>query len=188
MLRRVSRAEFERVMLPHMQASYNLARWILQNPNDAEDAVQEAYLKAYRGFDDYAGGSSAGWLLKIVRNTCLYMLRRKAGKPKVVSIDVAAARLDRNCHDALLDTTATQPDVALIEEDERHTVREAVRELPQPFREIVILREFEGLSYREIAQVTGIPIGTVMSRLSRARRTLLDTLSDALARGGNGHS
>ncbi len=82
---------------------------------------------------------------------------------------MATARLDRNCHDALLDTTATPPDVALIEEDECYTVREAVRELPQPFREIIILREFEGLSYREIAQVTGIPIGTVMSRLSRAR-------------------
>lgn len=130
MSRRSSRAEFERLMLPHLQSSYNLARWLLHDRADAEDAVQEAYLKAYRVFDSYAGGNCAACLSKIVRNTCLYTLRRKARGPKVVSIDRTVAHQEGGLHDLMPDALAIQPDTALGRETGRDRVREAVRQLP----------------------------------------------------------
>lgn len=159
--------EFERVMLPHLEAAYGLARWILRHPHDAEDAVQEALLKAYRSFDNYAGGSAQAWLLAIVRNTCLTALSRRKREGKVVAL-----------HDTLDDRVLTLPDPApladarLVAEEERRRVHAALFALPTQFREVLVLREFNDLGYREIAGIVGAPVGTVMSRLSRARERL----------------
>jgi RNA polymerase sigma-70 factor (ECF subfamily) len=155
------RAEFEATFLPHLPAAYNLARWLTRAGHDAEDAVQEAYLRAFRSFAGFRGGDGRAWFLAIVRNTCLTLLQRNRPPP-------TAVRFDEAVHGVPADA-APPEDV--------DTLRRAMEELPPEFREAVVLRELEGMSYKEVAAVTGVPIGTVMSRLSRGRNLLRQTLT-----------
>ena len=153
--------QFERLMLPHLDSAYHLARWLVRNEHDAQDQVQEAYLRAYRFFPQFRGGDGRAWLLTIVRNVCYSWLRRNR-------IDDLAEPFDEEVH--------TGEAVAIIDAHERRDQTEllnrALEQMPALFREVLVLRELEGLSYKEIADVADVPIGTIMSRLARARRQL----------------
>lgn len=163
---------FEENLLPHLDAAHNLARWLLRSRADAEDAVQESYLRALRFFDGFRGGDSRAWLLKIVRNTCYSWARKKrpAG---------AEEEFDEAVHSSGAAGGGASPDAEakLVSGAESERVRRALDALPEAFREVLVLREIEGLSYKEIAEVTGVPMGTVMSSLSRARQKLREQLA-----------
>jgi len=160
-------ARFEQAVLPHLDAAYNLARWLTHDEHDAEDVVQEAYLRAYRFFDGFRGGDGRSWLLTVVRNTCYTWLKRN--RPPTPS-----APFDESVHAA---DDSFNPETLLLQGDARDMLHEALGELSPEFREAVVLRELEGLSYKEIAAVTDVPIGTVMSRLARGRGMLRDRLA-----------
>ena len=165
---------FEEVVLPHLDAAYNLAQWLVRNSHDAEDIVQEAYLRAFKFFGGYQGGNARAWLLKIVRNTSYSFLRERTGPPTSAwNSTKLFTRLD-----------AAQPDAeaSLLQAADSRALREALERLPVHFREIVILRELEGMSYKEIAATTEVPIGTVMSGLARARAQLKKDLLRARER------
>jgi RNA polymerase sigma-70 factor (ECF subfamily) len=164
--------DFERQMLPHLDAAYNLARWLMRNDEDAEDAVQDAFLRAYQAFASYQVSSEKAWLMTIVRNVCLTRLKRRVQPGKVVMLDEAMGEVEGTSADIVPASLNSRPDAELLAKIERARVQAALKKLPQNLREIVILREFEDLSYQEIAEVVGIPVGTVMSRLSRAREQL----------------
>ena len=164
-----TRARFEAHMLQLMNDAYNLARWLMKNQEDAEDAVQESYLRAFRFFASFQGTNFRGWLLRIVRNTCYSALGARKLKEKEVPFEEEAGEIED--HSPL-------PHVSLARKATVEAVREAIAALPVEFREAVVLREIEGLSYKEISQVTEVPIGTVMSRLARARHQLYLTLAD----------
>jgi RNA polymerase sigma-70 factor (ECF subfamily) len=161
---------FEQVVLPHLDAAYNLARWLIRSPADAEDVVQEACLRALRFFDGFRGGDSRAWLLKIVRNTCYSWVKKN--RPTEFSDE-----FDETVHSA--ETPREDAEARLVSRAESDRVRTALGTLPVAFREILVLREIEGLSYREICDVTGVPMGTVMSSLSRARQRLREQLGTA---------
>jgi RNA polymerase sigma-70 factor (ECF subfamily) len=162
---------FEQVVLPHLDAAYNLARWLTRNAPDAQDAVQEAYLRAFRHFSDFRGGDARAWLLKIVRNTCYSWLR--VNRPLQ-----DAAEFDENLFAP--DVRSPNPEEVVLQNDNSTLVREALEKLPPNFREVLVLRELEGMSYREIAAITGMPAGTVMSSLSRARDRLRQVLTASI--------
>lgn len=170
------RSEFDRLILPHLPAAYSLARWLLRQPHDAEDAVQDAALRAFRSFGGYAGGSPRAWLLAIVRNTCLTALERRRTEGNVIVL-ADAGPVQERLYESARDP-APAPDAALVSEEERRRVQAAIAALPLQFREVLVLRELEELSYREIAEVVGAPIGTVMSRLARARERLTAELDE----------
>ena len=152
---------FEALVLPHLDAAFNLARWLLRSGNDAEDAAQEAMLRAYRFFHGFRGGDVRAWLLQIVRNTCFtWMEKNRHGKDM--------SEFDEESHGPIGPT----PESLAIAADNRGRLTQALESLPSRFREVIVLRELEGCSYKEIATITSIPIGTVMSTLSRARRQL----------------
>jgi RNA polymerase sigma-70 factor (ECF subfamily) len=153
---------FEEIALQHLGAAYSLARWLVHNEDDAEDLVQEAYLRALKFFSGYYGGDSRAWLLTIVRNTCYTWLQKNR--------TFVTEAIDDNLEDAGLDFA--DPESLLLQQVDSQVVRQALQELPVEFREVVVLREMEGLSYKEIAVVADIPIGTVMSRLKRGRQRL----------------
>lgn len=161
-------SEFERKVLPHLDAAYNLARFIMRNDQDAEDAVQEAALRAFRFFDSFRGENGRAWFLSIVRNTSFTILKRN--RP-----DEDNVAFDEELHGE--QAPVVDPGVSLDRLQDRQTVRAAIEQLPAEFREVITLRELEGASYKEIADIAGVPIGTVMSRLSRARQQLQMTLS-----------
>ena len=161
-------AQFEQTVLPHLDAAYNLARWLAGNEHDAEDIVQEAFLRAYRFVGGFRGGNSRSWLLTIVRNTA-YTWLRKNHAPAVV-------HLDEDELAEIEDPAALAGDVALLQNADASRLRQALEQLPVEFREALVLRELEGLSYKEIADVAGVPAGTVMSRLARARKLLPELL------------
>jgi RNA polymerase sigma-70 factor, ECF subfamily len=163
---------FEATVLPHLDAAYNLARWLTRSPDDAEDVVQEACLRALRYFRSFQGESARTWLLTIVRNTCFTWLRNKRGRHEVPLFDDDHA--DDPEGDGALGCTGagSDPETIVIASADRALLNRLIGELPLPFREVLVLRELEDLSYKEIAEVAGVPIGTVMSRLSRARRLL----------------
>lgn len=152
---------FDEVVLPHLDAAYRLARWLVRNDHDAEDLVQEAALRALRYFGTFSGGSARAWFLRIVRNTCYGWLARS---PKT-DADV----FDEERH---TDRYSPSPEALLLQTDTAELIDAALRDLPGRFRELLVLRELEGLTYQELADVLGVPIGTVMSGLSRARRGL----------------
>lgn len=179
------RKDFELLVLPHLAAAFSLARWLLRHPQDAEDAVQESLLRAFKSFDGFAGGSSAAWLLAIVRNTCLTALERKKLHGKVILLHDVAAGLDAPRQIALPSLAPTQ-DAAMIAEEDRRAVHAAIATLPVQFREVIVLREFHEMSYREIADIVGTPVGTVMSRLARARDRLKARLSEPDKANQNG--
>lgn len=149
--------------MQHLGAAYSLARWLVHNEHDAEDLVQEAYLRALRFFSGYYGGDSRAWLLTIVRNTCYTWLQRNRNLRLTEPID-------DNLEEIGLDFA--NPEVLLLQQLDSQMVRAALQELPLEFREVVVLREMEGLAYKEIAGIVDIPIGTVMSRLKRGRQRL----------------
>lgn len=154
---------FEQVMLPHLNAAYNLARWLVRNPQDAEDIVQEAYLRAFKFWDGYEGGDARAWLLKIVRNASYSFLEKN--HPAAL-----AEEFDEKLH--VTNTDEPSAEAILMQSAESKMLRDALERLPVNFREAVILRELEGLSYKEIAAVMDVPIGTVMSSLARGRAML----------------
>jgi RNA polymerase sigma-70 factor (ECF subfamily) len=161
-------SEFERQVLPHLDAAYSLARFLMRNEQDAEDVVQEASLRAFRFFEGFRGENSRGWFLSIVRNTAFTALKR--GRT-----DEANVVFDEELHGA--QSPPMEAGIALDLAQDRQTVRAAIEQLPPEFRETITLREFEGYSYKEIADIAGVPIGTIMSRLARARRQLQLILS-----------
>ena len=167
-------ALFEQTIVPHMNAAYNIALWLTRNAHDAEDVVQEAYLRAFRFFGGFNGNDGKAWLLTIVRNTCLTWLRRGQANGQAVTFDEQTHSPDRE---------RTNPEVMLLGKSDLLRLRECVEALPLDYREIVVLRELEELSYREIADIAGIPLGTVMSRLSRGRKRLEDCVA-ARTNGG----
>ena len=163
---------FERLMLPHMGAAFNVARWLVQNEDDAREAVQEAYLQAYRSFGTYADDNSRAWLLTIVRRVCFRAIRSHGRSQNVIAFDEVLHSTGAEENRTRLSTREGSPEEALLARSEEAMVWAALEDLPPVFREVVVLREIEGISYREIAQIIGAPIGTVMSRLTRARQRL----------------
>ena len=159
---------FEAVMLPHLDAAHNLARWLLRNEQDAQDVVQEAYLRAFRSFGGFHGSNGRAWLLTIVRNTSYTLLKKNR------AVDLSTT-FDEEIHVSGHDSVS--PATILERSEDAELVREAMDELPAEFREILALRHQEGLSYKEIADIAQIPPGTVMSRLSRARDKLKECLA-----------
>jgi RNA polymerase sigma-70 factor (ECF subfamily) len=159
---------FEQAILPHLDAAYNLARWLTRNDHDAEDVVQEACLRAHQFFGGFHGTDGRAWLLTVVRNTCYTWLERNRPRTPVVAFD-------EHQHSSA-DPAASPPGLALRGED-RQLLREALEQLSPEYREVVVLRELEGFSYKDIAGITGIPLGTVMSRLARARERLQQALA-----------
>jgi RNA polymerase sigma-70 factor (ECF subfamily) len=164
---------FEEIALPHLGAAYNLARWLLHNEHDAEDVVQEAYLRAFKFFSGYYGGDSRSWLLTIVRNTCYTWLQQTR---TLRLADPIEDKLDE------IGLDFADPEMLLLQSIDAHTVRNALQDLPVEFREIVVLREMEGLSYKEIADIVDVPIGTVMSRLARGRKRLQALLTKRMGK------
>lgn len=158
--------------MPHLDAAYNLARWLTGTDHDAADVVQEAYLRALKYFDSFKGGSSKAWLLSIVRHAS-YDWR---GRNREVPMGDGASQSDERAPAFGPENEGTDPLSRLIREQERDRVTRAISALPKDSREVVVLREIEDLSYREIADALEVPIGTVMSRLARARETLRKTL------------
>ena len=154
---------FEDIMLPHMAAAYNLARWLTRQEQDASDVTQEAMVRAFTFFKGYHGGDARSWLLAIVRNTCYTWLRKNRSHEFTTSFDL-------DLHDA--QDPAANPEQAAVQSANREVLRKALEDIPLEFREVLVLRELEGLSYLQICGVTNLPIGTVMSRLSRARARL----------------
>jgi RNA polymerase sigma-70 factor (ECF subfamily) len=166
---------FEQAIMPHLDAAYNLARWLTRNDSDAQDVVQDACLRAFKYFDSFEGENPSAWLLAIVRNTCFTWMRRNRPSEEVVGSDAIDDDTAGNAEPLLGGGSrelATDPETRLIEGRDRTRVNELVARLPAEFREVIVLREIEDLSYREIADIAGIPIGTVMSRLSRGREKL----------------
>ena len=165
---------FETAALPHLDAAYNVARWLLRDDHNAQDVVQEAYLRAFRFFDGFRGGDARPWLLGIVRNACYTWMENKRRLGEQIEFD---EERDSDTDDLIPSRTADNPETLLMQKLEKKRIDEAINALPPAFREVLILRELEDLSYEEIAQVAAIPIGTVMSRLARARAILRTTLS-----------
>ncbi|MEO5658721.1 MAG: sigma-70 family RNA polymerase sigma factor [Polaromonas sp.] len=170
-----STRQFEEVMLPHLNAAYSLARWIVRDSQQAEDLVQEAYLRAFRYFNRFHGEDARPWLLKIVRNTCYSWLQANREMSNVMEF-----RNDENIIDVSNsnDSFGGNPESLLLRKARREEVLAAVEALPLPFREVIVLREMEEMTYEFIAEVMNIPVGTVMSRLSRARALLRKSLSE----------
>jgi RNA polymerase sigma factor (sigma-70 family) len=168
-------ARFEQAVLPHLDAAYNLARWLTRNDHDAEDVVQEAYLRAFKFFGGFHGGDSRAWLLTIVRNTCYTWLQQNRRRELAVDLEEELQ---------LVESNAPSPEAALLQSADNQMLRQALEELPEEYREVVILRELEGLSYKEIADLAELPLGTVMSRLARARKRLAARLGLSAAPGG----
>jgi RNA polymerase sigma-70 factor, ECF subfamily len=163
---------FDDVVLPHLGVAYRLARWLMRNEHDAQDVVQEASLRAFRYFRTFTGGDGRAWFLKIVRNTCSgYRGRRN---------DAVTDSFDEQHHRA--DGAATDPETLLLQSDDSTLVARAMSTLPDRSHQLIVLRELEGLTYRELADVMGMPMGTVMSGLSRARHALRAALQDELTR------
>jgi RNA polymerase sigma-70 factor (ECF subfamily) len=159
---------FERTVLPHLDAAYNLARWLAGNDHDAQDVAQEASLRAFRFLGSFRGENARAWLLSIVRNTFYTWLRKNRPPEKTVEINDETLDIE----DASANAGTVNPQFA-----DADAVRRVIAELPVEFREIVILREMEGFSYKEIADLAEVPIGTVMSRLARARKLLQKRLA-----------
>ena len=155
------RERFEQAVLPHLNAAYNLARWLTRDDHDAEDLVQEGYLRALKSFSGFHGANSRAWLLTIVRNTCYTWIEQQRAR----GLETA---FDEEIHG--VESCATGPENRVLRDEDEHSVQRAVEELPAELREVVVLRELEGLSCKEIAAIAGIPMGTVMSPFSPCPR------------------
>jgi RNA polymerase sigma-70 factor, ECF subfamily len=163
---------FDEAVLPHLDAAYNLARWLTRNDQDAEDVVQEASLRAFKYWKGFSGRDCRSWLLAIVRNTFYSWLRQQSVQPELTE--------DGEVDD--VDNRIPDPESMLLQNGDREMLSVALENLPVEFREAIVLREIEGMSYKEIADIAGVPIGTVMSRLARGRRRLQIYLTNTAAR------
>jgi RNA polymerase sigma-70 factor (ECF subfamily) len=162
------KASFEQSVLPHLGAAYNLARWLTRNEHDAEDVVQEAYMRAFKFFGGFRGGDSRAWLLTIVRNTCYTWLQQNRSRE-------FATGLDEESYTA--ESEAPDPETMLLRNTDSEILKRAIDGLPVEFREAIVLRELEEMSYKQIADISGVPLGTVMSRLARGRKRLQQVLT-----------
>ena len=174
MLERNKLALYERTVMPHIQAAFNLARWLTRNDQDAEDVVQEGCLRAFRFIEGFHGGDSRAWVLAIVRNVSYTWLHRNQNHDLALPID------DR-LHD--IADEGQNPEAVVFKRLDRQAMAQALEELPVEFREVIVLRELEDLSYKEIAQIADLPIGTVMSRLARARQRLQQNMTEKIGQG-----
>ncbi len=161
-------ALFEQAVMPHLNAAYNLARWLTRNGDDAEDLVQEAFLRAFRSFETFEGEDGRAWLLAVVRNTCFTWLKKKGER--------TAVEFDEQLHGA----EDENAEAVLLNEAALGSLHGCLEALPLEFREVIILRELEELPYKEISEIARVPIGTVMSRLARGRKRLQQCLERAL--------
>ena len=198
------RARFEQIVLPHLDAAFNLARWMLRSRADAEDVAQEALLRAYRFFGGFHGGDARAWLLQIVRNTCYTWLQKNRPAETMAEFDETQHSMGSAMGNAMGTVSETaagmgtpgraqlggSPEAQAIANEDRERLTRALEQLPPNFREVLVLRELEGCSYKEIAAITSAPIGTVMSALSRARKQLqialtapADNIRKEVARG-----
>jgi len=168
------RRQFEHVTLPHLDAAYNLARWLTQDEHAAEDVVQEAYLRAARYFRSFRGGDGRAWLLGVVRRAAFDWLSKNRGH--------GVFAFNEEIHDR--GDESSNPEQLALRRSEQVSVRQALEDLPLPLREVIVLRELEGMSYQEIATLTELPIGTVMSRLSRGRQQLQRRLASCVGEDG----
>ena len=167
-------ASFDEVVVPHLDAAHRLARWLMRNEHDAEDVVQDASLRAFRYFRTFTGGDGRAWFLRIVRNTCRGWRGHR--------FEALTDPFDEQQHPSPRSTS--DPETLLLQSDDATLLARAMRNVPDRFRELLVLRELEGLSYRELADAMGIPIGTVMSSLSRARQALRGALNNELKQSG----
>ncbi len=168
-------ARFRAVVLPHLADAYALARWLTGNATDAEDVVQEACLRAFRGISGFAGGNARAWLLTITRHAAFTWLSKNRSPALVVVDDLG--EVVKELSRGLPAQGCETPEAALIAKADASRLEAAIAQLPVPFREALVLRDVQGLDYREIAQATKVPIGTVMSRLARARRRLMASIA-----------
>jgi RNA polymerase sigma-70 factor, ECF subfamily len=166
------RARFEAIILPHLDAAFNLARWLLRNRTDAEDVTQDAVFRAFRAFGTYRSGNARAWLLQIVRNTCFTWLRQNRMAAEFMEFD-----------ETTMPQESENPETLALAGSDREQLTRALESLPESFREILVLRELEGCSYKEIAEITSRPIGTVMSALARSRAQLRNSLSQPASKG-----
>jgi RNA polymerase sigma factor (sigma-70 family) len=173
-------ARFRAEMLPHLDAAYNLARYLVADSVMAEDIVQDAFLRAFRGFDGWRGDAPRAWLFAIVRNCWRDRVGAEIARRQVLVDNAALSEAQAAAVENLPDEADT-PEASLIRDDEVEAIRRVIASIPEPFREALVLREMEGLAYREIATMTEVPIGTVMSRLARAREMLARLLLPHLA-------
>jgi RNA polymerase sigma-70 factor (ECF subfamily) len=164
-------ATFEEAVLPHLDAAYNLARWLTRSDTDAEDVVQEAYLRAFKFFGGFHGADGRSWLLAIVRNTCFTWMQHNRSPELNVP-------LDDELHE--IESKDLNPEALLLQRADKLMVRQALEGLPVEFREVLVLRELEEMSYRDIASITDLPLGTVMSRLARGRKRLQLALTNQM--------
>ncbi len=162
-------ASFEDAVLPHLDAAHNLARWLTRNDSDADDVVQEAYLRAFKFFGGFHGTDGRSWLLAIVRNTCHTWMQRNRSPQFSIPLDDEVEEIESEDLD---------PEALLQQSADTQMVRRALEELPVEYREVVVLRELEEMSYKEIAGITDLPLGTVMSRLARGRKRLQEALTN----------
>ena len=179
MSEQASSRDFGEYLLPHLNAAYNLARWLTGNDQDAEDLAQEACLRALRFFGGFRGGDPRAWLLKIVRNTCYTWLQQNRAQAPMTAFDEEIHTDEGETSD---------PATLLLQKADRQLIQRALEELPLKFREILVLRELEGLSYKEIAEVAGVPMGTVMSSLARARGRLRQSVTNLLNKNSSSSS
>jgi RNA polymerase sigma factor (sigma-70 family) len=169
---RADDARFEAAVLPHLDAAYNLARWLTRDEHAAEDLVQEAYLRALKFFGGFRGGDGKAWILAIVRNACFDWLKLRRAEDLHDAFDENIHSPDMDCLARLTDNAAVNPEASAARRATAESIRDALEHLPAEYREALVLRELEGLSYKEIASVAEVPIGTIMSRLARARKQL----------------
>lgn len=168
-----ARDRFNTLVLPRLDEGHQLARWLTGSPTDAEDVVQEASLRAFRAIDTFADGNARAWFLTIVRNTCYSWLKQHRPRVEISSEDLGPGDQAAVDTGGALARGPETPEAALIAKHEAGRLRQAIDDLPVLLKEILVLREYHDLSYREIAAVSGVPVGTVMSRLARARQALL---------------
>jgi RNA polymerase sigma factor (sigma-70 family) len=172
------RAMFDEVFLPHMAEAYRLAQWLTGNAYDAEDVVQDAALRAFRGIKSFGAVNARAWSLTIVRNTAYSWLQKNKSKAVVFTDDLSPAEQQELEHEGLNGARVETPEEIALFKADAEDVQRALAQLPAHFREVIVLREMNQLNYRDIAEITNVPIGTVMSRLSRGRQLLITLLGD----------
>jgi RNA polymerase sigma factor (sigma-70 family) len=172
------RAMFDEVFLPHMAEAYRLAQWLTGNAYDAEDVVQDAALRAFRGIKSFGAVNARAWSLAIVRNTAYSWLLKNKSRAVVFTDDLSPAEQQELEHEGLYGTRVETPEEIALFKADAEDVQQALAQLPARFREVIVLREMNQLNYRDIAEITNVPIGTVMSRLSRGRQLLITLLGD----------
>ena len=172
------RSAFDEVFLPHLPEAYHLAQWLTGNASDAEDIVQEAALRAYRGIKNFGAVNARAWSLTIVRNTAFSWLTKNRPKTVVFTNDLSAAEQQELEHEGPQGTRIETPEEIALFKADAAEVQKAMAQLPAQFREVIVLREINQMNYRDIAEITNVPIGTVMSRLSRGRQLLIALLGD----------